>query len=130
MRHRLKRWWKIPSIWPICFAILFGIDVAILDFSRNFDLFGLLEMFASGDKITVKCPEMLSVLTAMLGQGLKIVTRDQADPDSPLPEKSNGRFSSSTRSPAATTPTRQRSRTMEINVYPTSRPHIIYYYLR
>ncbi len=115
MQHRLKRWWFLPSIWPVCFAILFGLDVGALDFNRTFDLFSLLEMFALGASIRVVCAAILPVLTAMLEQGLKTVTRDQSDPDSPLAEKSNGKTPSFNKTPATPTHTRQRSRTMEID---------------
>ena len=84
MQHRLKRWWNIPVMWTICFAIFFGIDLAKIDFGRSFDLFNLLELFSSGDEVTVAYPEMLPVLKSMLQSGLMNVTRDQSDPDSPM----------------------------------------------
>lgn len=114
MQHRLRRWWNIPTLWPICFAILFGIDVGTVDFSRTFDLFGLLEVFASGSKIAVPYPAMLPVITTMLEQGLKAVTRDQSDPDSPLVERTNGRKSVNAVASTANAHRRQRSMTLEI----------------
>ena len=84
MQHRLKRWWSIPTIWPICFAILFGRDIAAINLERNFDLYNLLEIFASEGRVKIACPEVLPVLTGMLQSGLKSVTTDQADPDSPF----------------------------------------------
>jgi len=125
MQHRVKRWWNVPSIWPICFAILFGLDVGALDFNRTFDLFSLLEMFASGGSITVVCPAILPILTAMLEQGLKIVTRDQSDPDSPLVEKTNGKTPSFAKNPATPTRTSQRSMTLEIDQSQTSKPQAL-----
>lgn len=80
MSNRLKRFWDLPTIWPICFCILFGYDVAEIDFDKNFDFFNLLETFG---KRKVVYPESLSVITAMLQHGLKDVTRYQDDPDSP-----------------------------------------------
>lgn len=73
MRHRLKRWWHVPTLWPICFAILFGYDVAIIDFERSFHLFGLLELFAVDGEAEVVYPEALQVLIGMLQSGLKMV---------------------------------------------------------
>lgn len=118
MQHRLKRWWNIPTVWPICFAVFFGLDVANIDFARTFDLFSLLDTFASGDKITVVYPAMLPVITAMLEEGLKTVTRDQSDPDSPLAEKSNGKVQHFSKTPATPIHTRQRS--MTLNIEPTA----------
>ncbi|SPJ74951.1 probable beige protein homolog [Fusarium torulosum] len=80
MSNRLKRFWDMPTLWPICFSILFGYDVAEINFDRNFDFFSLLETFG---RRKVLYPDSLSVITAMLKHGLKDVTRHQDDPDSP-----------------------------------------------
>ncbi|SCN71847.1 probable beige protein homolog [Fusarium fujikuroi] len=80
MSNRLKRFWDMPTLWPICFSILFGYDVAEINFDRNFDFFSLLETFG---KRKVVYPDSLSVITAMLQHGLKDVMRHQDDPDSP-----------------------------------------------
>lgn len=90
MQHRLKRWWNIPTIWPICFAILFGRDIATVNLERTFDLYSLLESFALESQAKVMYPEMLPILTAMLQSGLKSIARDQKDPDSPLARRANG----------------------------------------
>ncbi|MCV5073360.1 hypothetical protein OFB51_25550, partial [Escherichia coli] len=34
MAHRLKHWWDIPTLWAILFSILFGYDVAQIDFDK------------------------------------------------------------------------------------------------
>ena len=73
MRHRLKRWWHIPAIWPACFALLFGVDIAKLDLDRSFDLFGLLELFTSKNDFRVVFPDMIGVVMGMLQTGLKTV---------------------------------------------------------
>lgn len=80
MAHRLKRWWDIPTIWPICFSIFFGYDVAEIDFERPFDFFSLLATF---ENCNVVFPEALPIITAMLQIGLKDVLRNQEDPSSP-----------------------------------------------
>lgn len=80
MQYRLKRWWGIPTIWPICFAVLFGRDIAAINLDRNFDLYNLLEIFDGEGGVKIACPEILPVLTGMLQSGLKSVTTDQADP--------------------------------------------------
>lgn len=95
MQYRLKRWWNIPTIWPICFAILFGRDIAAINLERNFDLYNLLEIFGSEDGVRIAYPEILPVLTGMLQSGLKSVTTDQADPDSPFFARSTADLGSS-----------------------------------
>ena len=83
MQRLLRRWWNIPSVWPICFAVLFGQDVAAIDMGRDFDLFNLLEAFNANLQIQVVYPEIFPVLAGMLQNGLRAITRDQTDPDSP-----------------------------------------------
>ncbi|KXH48996.1 beige/BEACH domain-containing protein [Colletotrichum salicis] len=80
MAHRLKRWWYIPSLWPICFSILFGLDVANVDLDRNFEFSSLLDTFG---RARVLYPECLQVLTSMLQHGLKDAMKHQEDPNSP-----------------------------------------------
>ncbi|KAF6829390.1 beige beach domain-containing protein [Colletotrichum musicola] len=80
MAHRLKRWWYIPSLWPICFCIMFGVDVADIDLERNFEFSSLLETFG---KSRLAYPESLQVVTSMLQHGLKDVLKHQEDPNSP-----------------------------------------------
>ncbi|KAI3321630.1 beige/BEACH domain-containing protein [Xylariaceae sp. AK1471] len=81
MAHRLKRWWDIPTIWPVCFSILFGFDVADFDFDKDLDFFSLLETFGA---YKIANPESLPIITSMLQHGLKDVLKNQEDPDSPL----------------------------------------------
>lgn len=99
MRHRLKRWWHLPTLWPLCFAILFGQDVAKLDLERPFDLFGFLDAFAPDGEVKVVNPEVFGVIVAMLQAGVKVVVRDgkgvqsrpsTANPDH-TPTKSKGK---------------------------------------
>ena len=82
MQHRLRRWWNIPVLWSLCFAILFGRDVASLDLQRSFDLYGLLDDFPP-EKAKVVYPGVLPVMTAMLQNAMKSLVRDQPDPNSP-----------------------------------------------
>jgi hypothetical protein len=90
MRYRLRRWWDIPTLWPICYSILFGIDVAEIDFERSFELFSLLDTFSN---CKVIYPGVLPVITSMLQHGLKDVLHHQDDPDSPLSDRGNGQAS-------------------------------------
>jgi hypothetical protein len=83
MRHRLKRWWDMPPLWPICFSVLFDQDVADIDYERSFEFFSLLESFGSSK---VVYSGILPVIVAMLQQGLNSLLRSQDDPDSPLRE--------------------------------------------
>ncbi len=118
MQHRFKRWWNVPTIWPICFAIFFGLDPANIDYSRTFDMFSLLETFAPNGLAPVVNPAVLPVITAMLEQGLKTVTREQMDPDSPLTEKSNGKTAALGQNPA--TPTHASQRSMGLSTEPSN----------
>ncbi|KAH8886705.1 beach-domain-containing protein [Thozetella sp. PMI_491] len=108
MAHRLKQWWDIPTLWPLLFSILFGYDVANIDFDKSFDFFSLLEIFGESK---VVFPEVLPVLAAMLQHGLRDILKHQDDPDSPAGEKSMTK--SPTNSPE-TVVTRPRARSMEL----------------
>lgn len=87
MRFRLRRWWDLPTLWPICFCILFGRDVAEIDMERSFELFSLLEPFSN---CKIVYPGVLPVIMSMLQHGLKEVMHHQDDPDSPLTDRGNG----------------------------------------
>ena len=90
MQHRLKRWWQIPAIWLICFAILFGKDVASIDKEGSLDLRNMLEMFGGNGQARVAYPDMLPVLTSMLQEGLRALTSDQTHFDSPFMDEDSG----------------------------------------
>ena len=83
MQHRLKRWWNVSTIWPICFAILFNVDVRQLDFERPFDLYNLLDMFSADEKTEVVNPGIIPVIMSLLSSGLQAIVRDEDDPESP-----------------------------------------------
>ncbi|PQE33629.1 beige BEACH domain-containing protein [Rutstroemia sp. NJR-2017a WRK4] len=120
MRHRLKRWWDIPTLWPICFSILFGHDVAEIDFERSFDLYSLVDTFTTGKPVY---PSALPVITNMLQHGLKDVLRNQDDPDSPLHDKGNGKdIKSPAESPIVTGRHRSMSLTKELESRQTLQP--------
>ena len=116
MQYRFKRWWSVQAIWLISFAIFFGLDPARIDFSRTFDMFNLLETFAPHDRALVVNPALLPIFTAMLEEGLKTVTREQTDPDSPLTEKSNEKTPTITQSPA--TPIHGGQRSLNLSIQP------------
>lgn len=80
MAKRLRKFWDVPTLWPICLSILFGYDVSDIDFGRDFDFFSLVDIFG---KRKVAYPDSLQILTAMLQHGFKEVLRHQEDPDSP-----------------------------------------------
>lgn len=79
MRNRLKRWWNMAPLWPICFAIFFGKDVAKIDVSRPLDLFSLAEMFSDAGSGKVAYPEMLPVIAGMLKAGLGAIVADRGE---------------------------------------------------
>lgn len=86
MQTRLSRWWDISTLWPICFSILFGVDPAVIDFERPFELYSLIETF--GDRKVVY-PALLPVIISMLQHGLNSILHNQDDPDSPLRDRGN-----------------------------------------
>ncbi|KAI5843402.1 hypothetical protein DFP73DRAFT_80685 [Morchella snyderi] len=79
MRNRLKRWWNVAPLWPICFSILFGKDVAKVDISRPLGLYSLLELFSDGGKARVIYPEVLPVIAGMLRAGVGTIVSDQGE---------------------------------------------------
>jgi beige protein homolog 1 len=108
MAHRLKQWWDISTLWPILFSILFGYDVANINFDKSFDFFSLLEIFGTSK---VVFPDVLLVITAMLQHGLRDVLKYQDDPDSPAPDPSAAK---SFRENLDAVRTRPRARSMEL----------------
>lgn len=78
MCHRLKRWWHLPALWPACFAILFGVDVAELNLDRSFDLFSFVELFNSQKNYRVAYPDMFEVIAGMLLSGLRTIASSNA----------------------------------------------------
>ncbi|KAL8933905.1 MAG: hypothetical protein Q9216_006161, partial [Gyalolechia sp. 2 TL-2023] len=84
LQHRLQRWWFLPSIWRVCFAILLGCDIGSIDLSRSFNLFGLLEDFVADGKCKTLVPEILPVIVALLQGGLKEL--HQNSPGTPVPQ--------------------------------------------
>lgn len=78
MASRLKRFWDVSELWPICFCIMFGHDVAELDLHENYDLSSLMSKF-NNRKVTY--PDSLVIITSMLQQGLKDIITQQDDQD-------------------------------------------------
>lgn len=73
MRHCLKRWWDVPILWTIGFAILFGLDVGRIDVDKPLDHTTLSEIFYPGSQAQVIIPEMFPVITEMMQSGLRRV---------------------------------------------------------
>ncbi|KAK3365220.1 hypothetical protein B0T24DRAFT_428692 [Lasiosphaeria ovina] len=108
MAHRLKQWWDIPTMWPILFGILFGYDVANINFDKSFDFFSLLEIFGHS---RVVFPEVLPVITSMLQHGLRDILKHQDDPDSPAGDPGTVKSPTETPEPPQTRP---RAKSMEL----------------
>jgi hypothetical protein len=72
MKLRLKSWWSVPALWISLLALLFGVDVAGLEYDGDFNQFTLSEMFIkTGGKVVY--PQVMPVLAAMLDSGLRSV---------------------------------------------------------
>ena len=76
LKQRLKSWWNIPSIWIICFVLLFGHDVATVDFEGEFNHFNLADLF-SQKPVYMVYPEVFPIITAMLEYGLRAIVQDR-----------------------------------------------------
>lgn len=74
LEHRLKKWWDVPALWPICFSILFGVDHALLDLDKAFEPSELLEAFLVEGNVKVVFPDMLPVIVNMLKSGVRNLT--------------------------------------------------------
>lgn len=112
MRYRLKRWWDIPTLYPIVLSILFNYDVADIDFEKSFDLFSLSELFG---RRSLVYPEVLPIIVSMIQQGLNTLVHNQDDPDSPHPDKnSNGPDAGQLKVPTAGSRRRSMSLTKEL----------------
>lgn len=107
MAARLRRWWDIPTLWPICFSILFGHDVAAIDFERSFDFFSLMDIF---QKPRIVYPDVLPVIMAMLQHGVKQVVSEPEEPETPAPAPAEPEESAP--KPAGRRP---RARSMELS---------------
>ena len=122
MKYRLKRWWQVPTIWPLIFAVLFGKDAATINLNRHFDLFGLLDTFSADGNATIVYPEVLPVVTAMLQNGLRTITRDQEDPDSPMGRTNPRNILSPKSARHRPTPSRKRSLSLNTELVPLGKP--------
>ena len=88
MQHWLQRHWSLSALWNVCFAILFGKDIAEVDFGR-FDHFSLIENFGSDGQVTVVLPEILPVIMSLFRNGLISVTHEDTNQRSaPLAKQS------------------------------------------
>ncbi|KAH8892161.1 beach-domain-containing protein [Thozetella sp. PMI_491] len=109
MSHRLKHWWDIPALWPILFSVLFGYDVAEIDFDKSFDIFSLSEILGS---CRVVYPDVLPVITSMLQRGIRDTWKCQDDPDSPADDRESAESPSAA---AVGIETRPRTRSMPLS---------------
>ncbi|KAF2743345.1 beach-domain-containing protein [Sporormia fimetaria CBS 119925] len=107
LKHRLKHWWNTPGIWTICIAILFGRDVATIDFERDFDVYNLVDIFITHSpqsRLRIVNPGIFPVIVAMMEMGLRTIVRDQAHIPKEAQSSENG----------TAMPKRGRRRTMSL----------------
>lgn len=71
LEHRLKRWWDVPALWPICFSIFFGVDHALLNLDKPLNPPELLRAFLAEGDVKVVFPDMLPVIVNMLKNGVR-----------------------------------------------------------
>ncbi|KAI2794002.1 hypothetical protein POX_a00592 [Penicillium oxalicum] len=65
LENHLQKWWNVPALWPICFSILFGQDLAAIDLDRQFTASNLLGIFLANGDLRIAFPEMLPVIMAI-----------------------------------------------------------------
>ncbi len=70
MKHQLSRWWAEPGIWSILFALLFDSEISSTD-GQHLQLEDLRARYLQTKTVKLKYSELLSVIVAMLGAGLK-----------------------------------------------------------
>lgn len=87
MAHRLKRFWGIKALWPVCFGLLFGIDMALARLDPEMDMVVWVSVFTNHK---VVYPEALPIITGMLQHGLKEILKYHDDPESPSNEDMPG----------------------------------------
>lgn len=71
LEHRLKKWWDVPALWPICLSIFFGVDHALLDLNKALGPSELLKAFLIEGDVKVVFPDMLPVIMNMLKSGVR-----------------------------------------------------------
>ncbi|KHO01341.1 beige/BEACH domain protein [Metarhizium album ARSEF 1941] len=87
MASKLKRFWANAKLWPICFSILFGCDVANISLEDGIDPPSLLALFS---KRKVVYPESLIIITSMLQHGLRDVMKRLDESDSQTRSRGDG----------------------------------------
>ncbi|KAF1988710.1 beach-domain-containing protein [Aulographum hederae CBS 113979] len=75
LKNRLRAWWNVPAIWTTCFAILFGVDVATIDYESEFNSYTLSQIF-SNNRVDLVYPEILPVIMGMLESGLRSIINE------------------------------------------------------
>lgn len=77
LKYRLKPFWRSKSVWTLVFAIFFGRTFPLAWLEAEFSAFHLVEMLSVDSSLTIKHPEMLPTIFAMLEAGLRKVAQDE-----------------------------------------------------
>ena len=75
MKHKLVQWWDVSEIWSMLFAILFGLDISDLD-GQALNLDQIKAKCLKRRALKVRYPEIIPVIVAMLGAGVKATTEE------------------------------------------------------
>ena len=121
IRHRMRRWWNEPPVWPICFAIMFDRDVADVDFERPFDLYSLLETFGTSKRNHPINSGVLPVIISLLQNGLRSIMQDQENFGSSPSIKGGGAERTESENSSNSTPSRSRSMSLNLEFGQTSK---------
>lgn len=81
LENHLQKWWNVPALWPICFSILFGQDLAAIDLDRQFTASNLLGIFLANGDLRIAFPEMLPVIMGMVKRAIESLVSPEREPD-------------------------------------------------
>ncbi|KAF7716383.1 Concanavalin A-like lectin/glucanases superfamily protein [Penicillium ucsense] len=85
LEKNLGKWWNVPVLWPICFSILFGQDLAAVDLDRPFTAADFLSVFLEEGDLRIAFPEMLPVIMNMLKHAVEsLVSLDEPTGQDPV----------------------------------------------
>ena len=81
LKARLKPFWRSPTVWAMCFAILLGRTLPFTTFADDFTAFQLLRILRVDEKLAIVNPEILPTIFALVESGLRNVANHEETSD-------------------------------------------------